>query len=51
VPGDPERVAIVAFAAIHGLVALGNTGMLDGTPVDDVIGELVQRVILGLRPR
>lgn len=51
VPGDPERVAIVAFAAIHGLVSMGNTGMLDGAPVDEVIGELVERVINGLRPR
>jgi AcrR family transcriptional regulator len=51
VAGDPERVGIVAFAAIHGLVSLGNTGMFDGTPVDDLLGELVERVINGLRPR
>ena len=51
VPGDPHRVAIVAFAALQGLVALANNGMLDGTPLPETLDEVVQRLVLGLRPR
>jgi AcrR family transcriptional regulator len=48
VAGDPERVAKVAFAALHGLVALTNNGMLGA---DLRLDEAVQRLIAGLRPR
>jgi AcrR family transcriptional regulator len=51
VPGDPKRVAIAAFAAIQGLVALANNGMLDDDPLDDVLEDAIQRLLLGLRPR
>ena len=51
VGGDPERVAIVAFAALQGLVALANNGMLDGAPLDETLDEVVERLVLGLRPR
>jgi AcrR family transcriptional regulator len=51
VPGDPERVAIIAFAALQGLVALANNGMLDEAPLDELLDEAVQRLVLGLRPR
>jgi AcrR family transcriptional regulator len=52
VPGDPERVAIVAFAAIQGLVAFANNGMLDGgEPLEGLLEEAVQRLVQGLRPR
>jgi AcrR family transcriptional regulator len=51
VAGDPERVAIVAFAALQGLVALTNNGMLDGTPLTETLDEVVERLVLGLRPR
>ncbi len=51
VTGDPERVAIVAFAALQGLVALANNGMLDGTPLTETLDEVVERLVLGLRPR
>ena len=51
VAGDPERVAIVAFAALQGLVALANNGMLDGTPLHDTLDEVLERLVLGLRPR
>jgi AcrR family transcriptional regulator len=51
VGGDPHRVAIVAFAALQGLVALTNNGMLDGTPLPETLDEVVERLVLGLRPR
>ncbi|HEY6761998.1 MAG TPA: TetR/AcrR family transcriptional regulator [Baekduia sp.] len=50
VPGDPKRVAIAAFAVIHGLVALGNNLMLD-EPLDDLLEDALERLQLGLRPR
>jgi AcrR family transcriptional regulator len=51
VAGDPHRVAIVAFAALQGLVALANNGMLDGTPLTETLDEVIERLVLGLRPR
>jgi AcrR family transcriptional regulator len=50
VPGDPGRVALVAFAAAHGIAALANNQMLPA-PLDDVIAAGVERLVLGLRPR
>jgi AcrR family transcriptional regulator len=52
VAGDPARVAKVAFAAMHGLVALTNNGMLDGDlPLEAFLDEAVERLVAGLRPR
>jgi AcrR family transcriptional regulator len=51
VPGDPERVATVAFAALQGLAALANSGMLHGRALDAVVDDAVDRLVLGLRPR
>jgi AcrR family transcriptional regulator len=51
VPGDPERVGIVALATLHGLASLANNGMLGDAELDDVVEQAVERLILGLRPR
>jgi AcrR family transcriptional regulator len=51
VPGEPERVATVAFAALHGLASLVNAGMLDAAALDDTVAAAVHRLMLGLRPR
>ena len=52
IPGDPERVAIVAWAALQGLASMVNSGMLDGgATLDDVVADAVHRLVLGLRPR
>jgi AcrR family transcriptional regulator len=49
VAGDPERVAKVAFAAVHGLAALTGAGVLEAE--DRLVDETVERLVLGLRPR
>jgi AcrR family transcriptional regulator len=51
VPGEPKRVALAAFAAIQGLVALANNGMLGDDSPDDVLEDTIERLLLGLRPR
>jgi AcrR family transcriptional regulator len=51
VAGDTERVAMVAFATMHGLVSMTNSGMYDPAAVDDLLGDVVERLVLGLRPR
>jgi hypothetical protein len=51
VAGDPERVGIMALATLHGIAALANIGMLGGADLDEVVGEAVERLVLGLRPR
>jgi hypothetical protein len=50
VPGDVERVALVAFAAAHGIAALANNQMLD-EPLEAVVEAAVERLVHGLRPR
>jgi AcrR family transcriptional regulator len=51
VPGDPERVGVVALATLHGIASLANNGMLGDAELDDVVDEAVERLVLGLRPR
>jgi AcrR family transcriptional regulator len=51
VPGDPEAVATVAFAAMQGLAALVNSGMVDAAGLHGVVADAAERLVLGLRPR
>ena len=51
VPGDTQRVALFAFAVLQGLAALANRGMLPDAPLDDLVADAVERMLLGLRPR
>ena len=51
VPGDPWRLSLVVFASMQGLIGLSTNGRFKGIPLDRLAGELVKRIILGLRPR
>jgi AcrR family transcriptional regulator len=50
-PGDPERVATLAFATMQGLTALANGGMLDPGELDAIVTGAVDQLLDGLRPR
>ena len=51
VPGDPERVAIVTWAALQGLASMVNSGMIDDAGLDELVADAVDRLVAGLRPR
>jgi AcrR family transcriptional regulator len=51
VEGDPERLAMTALAAMEGLVANSINGEVRGVPLERLVGEVMERIILGLRPR
>jgi AcrR family transcriptional regulator len=51
VGGDTERIAKIAFALLQGLVAIAGNGLLDDTPLDDLLEDAMQRLVLGLAPR
>ena len=51
IPGDPIRLALAPFAAVHGLIALSQNGALLGAPLDRLARETVEQIIMGLRPR
>jgi AcrR family transcriptional regulator len=51
VPGDPERVAIIAWAALQGLATMTNSGMLDRAELGEMVDAAAERLVLGLRPR
>lgn len=51
VPGDPERLAKIAFALLQGLVALVNNDLLDGVSPDELLAEAAERMLLGFAPR
>ncbi|WP_314176278.1 TetR/AcrR family transcriptional regulator [Streptomyces winkii] len=51
VPGDPESLAQVALATLHGLTALANSGMLDGQDLESVVPDAVEKLLSGLRRR
>ena len=51
IPGDPARIGLVAYAAMQGLIAVSTNGEFKKVPVDALVGEFIERLILGLRPR
>ncbi|WP_026912516.1 TetR/AcrR family transcriptional regulator [Patulibacter minatonensis] len=51
VPGDVERVATSAWAAIHGLASMANAGLLDAEALPGIVADTAERLVLGLRPR
>jgi AcrR family transcriptional regulator len=51
VPGDPEGVAVVTWAALQGLASLVNSGLLDDAALDELVAAATERLVLGLRPR
>jgi AcrR family transcriptional regulator len=48
--GEPERLAMVAFAAFHGLASMANSGLLDADAIDGLVDDAVDRIMQGLRP-
>jgi hypothetical protein len=44
-------VATVAWASLHGLAAMANSGLLGDAPLDALVTEAVERLLDGLRPR
>jgi AcrR family transcriptional regulator len=51
VPGDPARLSVVVFAALLGLITLSTDGKFKGISLDRLTGEIIDRLILGYRPR
>ena len=51
VSGDVDRLALTVFAAVDGLVNLSTEGEFGGVPLDRLVVEVVQQIIVGLRPR
>jgi AcrR family transcriptional regulator len=50
VDGDTVEIAKIAFALLQGLVAIAGNGLLDETPLDQLLDDAVQRLLLGLAP-
>ena len=51
VDGDPQDLGLVAFAAVQGLVAISDHGEYKGVKLDALVGDVMTRIVLGLRPR
>jgi AcrR family transcriptional regulator len=51
VPGDPWRLSIVVFSALLGLISISTDGKFKGVSLDHLTGEIIERMILGFRPR
>lgn len=50
-PGDPQRIALVAFAAFHGVATLTFGGLLDGVPAEDLVATTSELFWRGVQPR
>ncbi|MEU1279785.1 WHG domain-containing protein [Streptomyces sp. NPDC005805] len=48
-PGDPHRLAQVAFSTVHGLATLALGSLLDDTPLDEALDLAVDVLLHGLR--
>jgi AcrR family transcriptional regulator len=51
VPGDPARLAVVVFSSLLGLIAMSTDGKFKGVSLDRLTGDIIDRMILGFRPR
>jgi AcrR family transcriptional regulator len=51
VPGDPELIASIAFATIHGLASLAGSGMIEPDIVRAAVPLAITQMRDGLRPR
>jgi AcrR family transcriptional regulator len=51
VPGDPARLALVVFSSLLGLISMATDGKFKGIPLDRLTSEIIDRMILGFRPR
>jgi hypothetical protein len=51
VQGDPLHLALAVFSAAEGLIAICTNGEFDGIPIDRLVVEIVQQIIVGIRPR
>ena len=50
VPGDPARLSLVIFAALQGIVTISTDGKFKGVSLDVLVPEIVERIVLGMRP-
>ena len=51
VEGDPNRLALVAYASLQGLISISTEGKFKGISLDTLVPEIMNRIILGLSPR
>jgi AcrR family transcriptional regulator len=51
VGGDVDRVALPTWAMIHGVASMATSGLLPDVPLESVVRDAVERLVLGLRPR
>jgi AcrR family transcriptional regulator len=51
VVGDPQAVARLAFATLHGLATMANGEMLGDDDLDAIVTDAIERLLAGLRPR
>jgi AcrR family transcriptional regulator len=49
--GDVDSIASIAFASLHGLATVSNSGMVDRETLDAVVPYAVGLMMHGLRPR
>ena len=49
-PGDPQRIALVAFATFHGVAVLSSGGLLDGVSADELVATASELFWHGLQP-
>lgn len=51
IDGDPGLIGVVIFASLVGMIELSDNGKVKGQPIENLVGEFVERIVLGLRPR
>lgn len=51
VAGDPELLALVPFATVQGLIVVSSQGSFKGVPLERLVEDATDRIIVGLRPR
>ena len=51
IAGDPLRLCLLIYAAMQGLISISTDGKFKGIPLDSLVPEIIEEIILGLKPR
>jgi len=49
--GDPERLGIILYATVQGIVTMVNGDMVDADKLDELVGTAVEQFLRGARPQ
>jgi len=51
IAGDPDQLGLTLLAAVEGLMSLSVDGKFNGVPIEHLAEQVIENIVLGLKPR